>query len=453
MSDDEMQALPRRVGRRDVLKWGVYAGTAAGALSLIEACGGTGPSSGSDAGGGTPPNQAVELVYAAQQDDSGTIPKQIDAWNAANPKTQVKYQPGPKVSQDFRTQLVAAFTAKSTVPDVFDADVIWPGEFASAGWMKPLDSFLTSSFKQGLFDSAVTVGQYKNKTYAIQRYIDSGRIYYRTDLLQKYAVDVPKTMTELVSAARKIQDGERAAGNPNFWGFYWIGAQIEALFDEFLEWYWGLGGSLLDKSGKFRFDNDQGRKAVQFMSDTIYTDKISPPGTPTYKTPDIVPFMQNGNAAFMRNWNFAWSLLQDPKQSRVAGKISLAPIPGERKTGYGCTGGWCVAMNGNSRYPDRAWQFMQYMLGKQAQSEMATGGGLSPVRPDVLDDAQVQASNASFKLLPDILKATRSRPQLKNYTQVSGAVQPELSAIVTRQKSPGDGLKAAQSAVDDLQSS
>jgi len=448
MSDEEIRGLLRRVSRRDVLWWTVYAGTTAGALSLIEACGG-GPSTAGTTGG-TPADQTVELVYAAQQDDSGTVPKQIDAWKKANPRTQVKYQPGPKVSQDFHTQLVAAFTARSTVPDVFDADVIWPGEFASAGWMKPLDAYLTTSFRQGLFDSAVSVGQYKGKSYAIQRYYDAGRLYYRTDLLQKYAVDVPKTMTDLVSGARKIQDGERAAGNPNFWGFYWIGAQIEALFDEFLEWYWGLGGNLLDKSGNLKFDNDQGRKAAQFMLDTVYTDRVSPPGTPTYKTPEIVPFMQNGNAAFMRNWGFAWALLQDSKQSKVVGKVSVAALPGASKTGYGCTGGWCMAINSNARYPDRAWQFMQYMLGKQGQSQMATGAGLSPVRPDVLNDSRVQAADASFKLLPDILKATKSRPQLKNYTQVSAAIQPQLSAIMTRQKSPADGIKAAQSAVDDL---
>jgi len=449
MSDDEIRGLVRRMSRRDVLKWSVYAGTTAGALSLIEACGG-GTSTAGGTSGGTPANQQVQLVYAAQQDDSGTIPKQIAAWNAANPNTQVTYQPGPKVSQDFLTQLIAAFNAKSVVPDVFDSDVIWPGQFAAAGWMKPLDSFLSSSFKQGVFQSAVTVGQYNGKSYAVQRYYDAGRIYYRTDLLQKYSVQVPQTMSELVNTATKIQEGERAAGNQNFWGFYWIGAQIEALFDEFLEWYWGLGGNLLDKSNNLKFDNDQGRKAAQFMYDTIYSGKISPPGTPTYKTPDIVPFMQNGNAAFMRNWGFAQALLDDPKQSKVAGKIGAAPLPGETRVGFGCTGGWCMAMNANTKYPDRSWQFMQYMLGQKGQTTMATGSGLSPVRSDVLNDPQVQAANPAFKSLPDILKNTKSRPQLKNYTQVSAAIQPALSAIMTKQKSVADGVKAAQTAVDDL---
>ena len=217
-----------------------------------------------------------------------------------------------------------------------------------------------------------------------------------------------------------------------------------------MEWYWAFGGELTDKSGKISFNNEAGLKSVNFMHDTIYTNKISPPGTPTYKTPDIVPFMQNGNTAFMRNWGFAYNLLQDQKQSKVAGKVSIAPLPGSSGLGFGCTGGWTMAINSQSAAPDRAFQFMTFMLGTKGQTMMATGAGLSPVRPDVLSDPAVQASSPDFKLLPDILKNTKSRPQIKNYTQVSGAIQPLLSAIMTNQKSPAEGLKAAQSAVDTL---
>src|SRR5262249_48780493 len=67
MSDDEIRGLMRQMSRRDVLKWTVYAGTTAGALSLIEACGGSSTSTGGGASGGTPANQQVQTVYAAQR--------------------------------------------------------------------------------------------------------------------------------------------------------------------------------------------------------------------------------------------------------------------------------------------------------------------------------------------------------------------------------------------------
>ncbi|MGH7920542.1 MAG: ABC transporter substrate-binding protein, partial [Candidatus Dormibacteraceae bacterium] len=420
------------MNRRDVLRWGAYAGIGFGTLDFLAACGSGGGSSGG--GPKTPENQKVSIVYVGPQDPSGTVQKQVDAWNSANPKTHVELQPGPANSADLHTQLLASFTAKSSTPDIIDADVIWPGEFASAQWIRPLDGLVSSAFKKQLFDSAIKVGMYQGKLYALQRYYDSGQIYYRTDLLQKYGVQVPQTIDELVAGAKKIQAGERSAGNQNFWGFYWIGAQIEAIVDEFFEWYWSYGGDLTGKGGKIEFNNDAGRQAVQLMYDTIYTDQISPPGTPTYKTTDIVPFMQNGNTAFMRNWEFAWVLVNTPSQSKVAGKVALTPIPGKGKLGYGCTGGWCMAISAFSKYPDRAAQFLEFMLGEKEQKFMAINNSLSPVRPDVLNDAQVKQAQAIFKYLPTILKHVKARPQLKNYTAISAAMQPELSAIVTKQK-------------------
>jgi multiple sugar transport system substrate-binding protein len=450
-----MDDLLRRLSRRDALKWGIYAGAGLSALELIEACGGGSTSSSGGNQAQTPADKTVQLVYAAPQEDSGTTVKLVDAWNASNPKTQVKYQQMPRTSADFHTQVVASFTAKSPTPDVTDVDVIWPGEFAAAKWIMPLDQFVTDSLRTSLFDSAIKAGQYKSKLYAIQRWYDSGQLFYRTDLLQKYSLSVPKTMDDLVSASKKIQAGEQPS-NPNFSGFVWQGAKIEAVVDEWMEWVWSMGAEVVDSSGKIKVDTDKGRKALQFMYDAVYTEKISPAGTSTYKPADAISIMQNGNAAFMRNWQFAWNLVQDPKQSKAAGKVSMSPLPSNSsgKAGAGCTGGWMLAINAKSQAPDRAWKFVEYMLSQKTQLAMAIGQSVSPVRQDVLNDPQLQqsASGQFFKLIGDVLKSTKGRPQLRNYTEVSNAIQPEFNSVISNQKKPADGIKSAQSAIDSIQS-
>lgn len=454
MHDLEISAFASRLSRRSALRWGLGAVTALNAIDLIEACG-AGPASSTSGRPTTDPNKVVTLTYAAPTEDSGTTVKLVDQWNAANPKTQVKYQAMPKTSADDHTLLVPQLTAKSPTPDVMDVDVIWPGEFASAKWVQPLTPYLTSAFQSQLFPSAVQAGTFNGKVHAIQRWYDSGQMYYRSDLLSKYGLSVPKTTDELVTAARKIQDGERAS-DPNFWGWAFPGAKIEAVFDHFLELFWSLGGEIVDRNNKIQLNTANGLRAAQFMYDAVYTHRISPPGTSTYKPADLNNLYQQGHVAFMRNWQFSWALIEDPKQSKVSGKNSLASIPGlsSAQVGQGCTGGWMLAINANSMYPDRAWQFIQYLESPKAQITMATSQSVSPVRPDAFNDSTVQSSqNGFFKLMAPVLKQTKGRPQIANYAQVSALIQTELNAMMANQKKPADALKAAQAAVDAVQNS
>jgi len=453
MSEIDIEARLREFTRRDALRLGLGAAATLSVIDLIAACGGSTSNTGSAPQ--TDPNKTVQIVYAAPTEDSGTTVKLVDAWNAANPKTQVRFQAMPKTSADTHTQLVAALTAKSPTPDVMDVDVIWPGEFASAKWVQPLDPFLTDTFKKALFDSAVHAGTFKGKIYGIQRWYDSGQMYYRTDLLQKYNLTVPKTVDELQVAAKKIQDGERA-NDPNFYGWIFPGAKIEAIFDHFLELFWSSGAEIVDKDNKIQLNTPAGQKAAQFMYDSVYTTKISPPGTSTYRPADLNNQFQQGHAAFMRNWQFAWALIDDPKLSKSAGKVSIAPLPAlsSGRPGTGCTGGWMVTINANSAYPDRAWKFCEYLLGQKTQTQMAQLQSVSPVRPDALTDPAVQGGqDGFFKLMAPVLKTTKGRPQISNYTQLSAAIQTEFNAMMANQKKPADALKAAQAAVDSIQNS
>lgn len=454
MSESDIIESLRNVSRREVMRWGLGAAATLSIVDVLAACGGGTTTTGST-GPKTDPAKTVQLVYAAPTEDSGTTTKLVAAWNAANPKTQVTYQAMPKTSADIHTQLVAALTAKSPTPDVMDVDVIWPGEFASAKWVQPIDPFISDTFKKALFESAVQAGTFKGKIYGVQRWYDSGQMYYRSDLLQKYGLQVPKTTDDLLTAAKKIQDGERAA-DPNFYGWIFPGAKIEALFDHFAELLWSTGDQVVDKGNKIQINTANGLKAAQFMYDSVYTTKISPPGTSTYKPADLNNQFQQGHAAFMRNWQFAWALIDDPKTSKAAGKSSIAAVPSlaSGKAGTGCTGGWMVTINANSVAPDRAWQFCEYMLSQKTQTQMATLQSVSPVRPDAFNDSAVQTSqDGFFKLMEPVLKSTHGRPQISNYTQLSAAIQTELNSMMANQKKPAEALKAAQTAVDSIQNS
>ena len=437
------------IGRRKFLGLGI----AAVGGAVLAACGSGSSSSTTTAAAaagttttGAPARQTGPIVLAGPQDNSGTITILINQWNNANPDTPVSFQTIPPTTNDVYNQYVTALAGGASTPDVLTMDVTYPGTFAAAGWVLPLDQYASSSFQSGFIPTALDIGKYKGKLYAIPQSIDVGQLYYRTDLLTKYNEKVPTTYAELVRIAEKVQAGERAS-NPNFWGYVWEGAQIEAIFDEFCEYTWGYGGEISSGS-KVTLDTAAGNKSLQFLYDCIYTTKISPPGTSTMKPNDALVLMQNGNALFMRNWTYAYTLANSPTQSKVPGMVSNATLPGLTDgSGHGCTGGWMYGINAKSTRPEAAWRVVQYLTSQAQQIQLTAGAGLLSARKDVQANTELLVKSPNLKNLPTILASAKARPSIQNYPAVSTTLQAPLNSVIAKQSSVSAGLSAMQAAV------
>lgn len=91
--------------------------------------------------------------------------------------------------------------------DVMQIDTVWPGILANHLIdLKPYSKGLESQS----FPSIVANDTVNGKLVAMPWFIDTGLLYYRKDLLDKYRVKVPATWEELDATARKVQSGERA---------------------------------------------------------------------------------------------------------------------------------------------------------------------------------------------------------------------------------------------------
>ncbi len=440
ISDVGTELMTRKISRRTLLNKGVAVGIGATALGpLLAACG----------GGSSTSTGPVTIQFAALTDTTGEQTAEINKFNQMNSgKIKVDYVQLPPVATDQYSKFVTAFRSQSPTPDVVHIDVTWPSQFATPGWLAPIDQYVSASYLNQFWPSAQNVAKVNGKLYGIQRYMDIGMLYYRTDLVQKYGGTVPTTRDEMQAMAQKIIAGEGAKGIQH--GYLMPGKKIEAIVDEWLELIWGAGGSI-GTPGNLQVSGSTQVEALQYMHDLIYTLKLAPSDTDTYAPNDILALFKNGQAPFMRNWVFAYAIANNPSNSKVAGKVGVVPtLATTGQTGHGCTGGWVLAINAYSQHKDEAWKFIDYMLSKDTQTSLAMNAGLISSRPDVVSDPTVQAKVPYFKQLSTILTGGMNRPQLKSYNQFTTPLQAAINGVLSNQGTPADALNSVQPQVSSL---
>ncbi|MCA9980159.1 MAG: extracellular solute-binding protein, partial [Anaerolineales bacterium] len=143
-------------------------------------------------------------------------------FEADNPGVTVEVIDTPDFVQDRLGVYLQLFEAQSPEGDVFQIDVIWPGDLAEH--FVDLNQYGAADIAGDHFDAIIENNTVDGQLIGIPWFTDAGLLYYRTDLLEKYGYDgPPATWDELEEMAQTIQDGEQADGNQDFWGYVWQG--------------------------------------------------------------------------------------------------------------------------------------------------------------------------------------------------------------------------------------
>jgi trehalose/maltose transport system substrate-binding protein len=94
------------------------------------------------------------------------------------------------------------------------------------------------------------------------------------------------------------------------WGFVFQGRAYEGLTCNALEWVDSHGGgTIVGADGEISINNPRGRRGAGPGRQTWVGD-IAPDGVLNYAEEEARGVFQSGNAVFMRNWPYAWSLAQ-----------------------------------------------------------------------------------------------------------------------------------------------
>ncbi len=344
-------------------------------------------------------------------------------FHAAHPDIEVVREIGPHSSTAFHDLLTQKLRNRSPDVDVFLMDVIWPPEFASAGWALALDERLPPAERKKFFPACITANTYRGHLYGVPLYIDTGVLYFRKDLLARHGFSPPRTWPELVAQAQRIVAAEAGQGRL-IKGYSGQFKQYEGLVCDMLEFILSRGGDILDpRSGRCLLTRPESLAAVDFVRRRI-VGLVAPRGSLMYQEPESLALFVQGRAVFMRNWPYAWAVSNDPAKSRVAGKVGVAPLPhfpGQRS--YATLGGWQVGVCAYSERREAAWKFARFLTGRPIQKLLAIQGGRAPARWELYRDPEVLAAQPRLALMREIFATAASRPRTPLYPAVSQLLQ------------------------------
>jgi trehalose/maltose transport system substrate-binding protein len=344
------------------------------------------------------------------------------------------------------------WAAKSPDVDVYLIDVIWQG--IAAPHAVDLKKYYKAEEITAYFPRIIENNTVGGKLVSIPLYTDAGILYYRTDLLKKYGYkEPPKTWEELAVMAKKIQGGERAAGNPDFQGFVFEGKASESVSCNALEWIYSYGGgSLIGPDKKVTINNPNAIKALDTAHSWIGT--ISPVGVSTYGEEEARNIWQAGNAAFMRNWPYAYALGADPK-SPISGKFDVTVLPkgGNDGKNAACLGGWQLMISAYSNVADTAADLVRYLSSAELQKKRTIAWSVLPTRPALYSDPDVLAKYPWFRIMADVFNNAVPRPSTitgTDYNQLSTAFFQNVNKVLTGTESGKDAVAQVEQVAERI---
>jgi multiple sugar transport system substrate-binding protein len=354
-----------------------------------------------------------------------------------NPGVKIVREVAPNSSTQFHDLLTQKLKNRDTKLDVFFMDVVWPAEFASAGWALPLDHYFPATEQEKFLNAPISANHYHGQVFGVPLFIDAGLLYYRKDLLEKYALVAPRNWLELAQTARNILGRER---DPDLVGFSGQFKQYEGLVCNMMEYILANGGSLWDEKRLVStLDQPRALEAVRFVRDRIIGE-IAHRGVLTYEEPESLALFTQGRAIFHRNWPYAWKIANDPETSTVAGRVGMMPLPGfPGGKGIATLGGWQLGISRFSSKPELAWRFVAFMTSAEMQKRVALATGRAPTRSALYDDPELLTAIPQLKSLLETFRQAVPRPTTPVYAPLSNIMQRYFSSVLAL---PGTDLSA-----------
>jgi sorbitol/mannitol transport system substrate-binding protein len=341
--------------------------------------------------------------------------------------------------------------------------------YAKNGWLTPLGDYASKDAK---FDQADILKPMTEslkgpdgKLYGVPFYGESSMLMYRKDVFEKHGLTMPEhpTWQQVADLAAKVDGAEPGMkgiclrGQPG-WGE--VLAPLTTVVNTF-------GGTWFTKDWQTQVNAPEFTRATQFYVDLVR--KHGEVGAPQAGFTECLNNMSQGKVAMWYDATSAAGTLENPQQSKVAGKLGYAYAPVDKTKSSGWLYTWAWGIEKASKNPDNAWKFVSWASSKQYQQLVGQklGWAKAPdgTRQSLYDNPEYQKAAAAFHkvILGSISSAdpvnpgVQPRPTLgiqfvdiPEFTKLGTDVSQQISSAIAGKTSVDSALSQGQDMADKV---
>ncbi|CAN5585315.1 sugar ABC transporter substrate-binding protein [soil metagenome] len=368
--------------------------------------------------------------------------------------------------RDKVTQDVATGAGQYDVATVGAYEVpIWAGN----GWLKDMGPYAD---KDAAYDKAdilapiaKSLSGEDGKLYGLPFYGESSFLMYRKDILAKKGITMPAAPTwqEVADIAAKVDGAEPGMkgiclrGLPG-WGEMF--APLTTVVNTF-------GGTWFTKDWQAQVDSPEFKAAVNFYVDLV--KKHGEPGASQAGFTECLNALSQSKIAMWYDATSAAGSLEDPKVSKVAGKMAYAPAPVVKTKSSGWLWAWAFVMPKTTKNADSASKFMLWATSKDYEKLVGEKLGWSRLpagkRTSTYSIPEYQKASAAFG--PQTLKAieaadpenpgVQERPtvgvqfvDIPEFQDLGTKVSQDIAAAIAGQGSVDEALTKGQKLAEEV---
>ncbi len=319
--------------------------------------------------------------------------------------------------------------------DVAQFDNTFLAPFGAAKVMKPLDDYLKASTEYDINDFSAgqqEYGKYDGQTLGLTLSTEPMIQWYRKDIYADLGLKPAATWDEFLSNAKAVKESGKGDGallgygpNVSWW---------------FMTLVWSFGGRLYDDNLVPQVNSPEAVKATEYMKELL---KYGPEGAISASGDDVIFKFLAQDIGAVINYSGYYGAVKDPAANKFGDNIGTARMP-MGAVDITHLAGWNIGIPADSKNPDLAWKFLEFVLGKSNAKAYLQSGAAAIGRTSITTDATLTATDPYLGLLNIPAESRIERyPQLKVWPEMDVAITQALGGILS-------GDSEVKAGLDDL---